>query len=96
MFILAMRFVIKLPWVKSLKDKRRVKRSLVDSMSKRYNISIKEVESQDVHQTLVLGLSHTSLSQSDAEQMAETFTDYVYENAEGEISLVEQDIYSFY
>ncbi|HZJ90396.1 MAG TPA: DUF503 domain-containing protein [Oscillospiraceae bacterium] len=96
MFILAMRFVIKLPWVKSLKDKRRVKRSLVDSMSKRYNISIKEVESQDVHQTLVLGLSHTALSQSDAEQMAETFTDYVYENAEGEISLVEQDIYSFY
>ena len=49
-----------------------------------------------MHQTLVLGLSHTSLSQSDAEQMAETFTDYVYENAEGEISLVEQDIYSFY
>ncbi|NLC39813.1 MAG: DUF503 domain-containing protein [Clostridiaceae bacterium] len=96
MFILAMRFVIKLPWVKSLKDKRRVKRSLVDSMSKRYNISIKEVESQDLHQTLVLGLSHTALGQSDAEQMAETFTDYIYENAEGEISLVEQEIFSFY
>ena len=53
MFILAMRFVIKLPWVKSL-------------------------------------------IQIVAEQLAETFTDYVYENAEGEISLVEQDIYSFY
>ena len=52
MFILVMRFVIRLPWVKSLKDKRRVKRSLVDSLSRRYNVSVKEVETQDVHQSL--------------------------------------------
>ncbi|NLV98378.1 MAG: DUF503 domain-containing protein [Clostridiaceae bacterium] len=96
MFILAVRFVIKLSWVKSLKEKRRVKRSLVDSMRRRYNVSIKEVEAQDVHQTLVLGLSYTALSQGEAEQMAGTLTDYIYENAEGEISLVEQDIFSFY
>lgn len=95
MFILVMRFVIRLPWVKSLKDKRRVKRSLVDSLNRRYNVSVKEVEAQDIQQTLVIGLSHTALSQSDAEQMAGTFADYVYENAEGEISLVDQEIFSF-
>lgn len=95
MFILVMRFVIRLPWVKSLKDKRRVKRSLVDSLSRRYNVSVKEVETQDVHQSLVIGLSHIALSQSEAERMAGTLTDYVYENAEGEISLVEKEIFSF-
>ena len=95
MFILVMRFVIRLPWVKSLKDKRRVKRSLVDSLSRRYNVSVKEVETQDVHQSLVIGLSHTALSQSEAERMAGTLTDYIYENAEGEISLVEKEIFSF-
>lgn len=96
MFILVMRFVIRLSWSHSLKDKRKVKRSLVDSMRNRYNVSVKEVEAQDAQQTLVIGLSYTALSQSEAEQMSETFTDYIYENSEGEVSLVEQDIFTFY
>ncbi|MDD2427382.1 MAG: DUF503 domain-containing protein [Eubacteriales bacterium] len=96
MFILVMRFVIRIPWAHSLKDKRKVKRSLVDSMRNRYNVSAKEVEAQEAQQTLVIGLSYTALSQSDAENMIETFTDYVYENSEGEVSLVEQEIFTFY
>ena len=96
MFILTMRFVIRLPWAHSLKDKRKVKRSLVDSMRNRFNVSAKEVEDQETQQTLVIGLSYTALSQSDAEQMAAIFTDYIYENANGEISLTDQEIFSFY
>lgn len=89
-----MRFVIRLPWAHSLKDKRKVKRSLVDSMRNRYNVSVKEVEAQEIQQTLIIGLSYTALSQSDAEQMSETFTNYIYENAEGEVSLIDREIFS--
>ncbi len=41
----------------SLKDKRRVLRSIKDKLSHDFNISIAEVESQDRYREAVLGIS---------------------------------------
>jgi uncharacterized protein YlxP (DUF503 family) len=41
----------------SLKDKRRVLRSLKDTLSNKFNISVAEVEEQDVWQTAQVGVA---------------------------------------
>ncbi len=41
----------------SLKDKRRVVKSLKDRLAHRYNISIAEVDALDSHQRAVLGVA---------------------------------------
>lgn len=42
---------------RSLKDKRRVIRSLKDRLAARHNISIAEVDDQDLHQVATLGMA---------------------------------------
>lgn len=44
----------------SLKDKRRVVRSLKDRIAARHNVSIAEVDDQDRHQFATLGLAMVS------------------------------------
>lgn len=41
----------------SLKDKRRVIKSLKDTLSNKFNISVAETDEQDVWQTAVLGIA---------------------------------------
>jgi uncharacterized protein YlxP (DUF503 family) len=45
---------------RSLKDKRQVIRSIKDRLRNRFNISIAEVEAQDHHQLVVLGMAMVS------------------------------------
>jgi uncharacterized protein YlxP (DUF503 family) len=53
--IVSLRFVI--PGSHSLKDKRRRLRAVKDRLRAQFNLSIAEVDAQDVWQTAVLGLS---------------------------------------
>lgn len=41
----------------SLKDKRRVVRSIKDTLRQQFNISIAETDEQDTHQLAVLGIA---------------------------------------
>jgi uncharacterized protein YlxP (DUF503 family) len=53
--IASLRFVI--PGSHSLKDKRRCLRGVKDRLRAEFNVSVAEVDTQDVWQTAVLGLS---------------------------------------
>ena len=49
--------VLHLPFSGSLKDKRKVLRSLKDRLRGRHNISMMEVDAQDLWQRAVLGIA---------------------------------------
>ena len=53
--------VIHLPYSRSLKDKRKVVKSLKDRLRARHNISVAEVDSQDLWQRAVLGIAAIGL-----------------------------------
>ena len=53
--IVSMRFVI--PGSHSLKDKRRALRGVKDRLRSQFNVSVAEVDAQDVWQTAVLGIA---------------------------------------
>ena len=60
MHIRSAKLTFYIPHAASLKDKRQVCRSLIDKTRQRFNASVAEVDSQDLHQTLTIGISVVS------------------------------------
>ena len=60
MYVLSAKLTFYLAGADSLKDKRQIRRSLIEKIQQRYNMSVSEVEAQDVHQTLVIGVAIVS------------------------------------
>ena len=47
------------PWVHSLKEKRMVVKSLMSKIRNKFQISVAEVQDQDIHQSIVIGIVST-------------------------------------
>ena len=80
-----------IPYATSLKDKRQVCRSIVDKTRQRFNVSIAEVGTQDVHQTLTLGVAIVSGEFTRGKNILEEIIRFMEKNAEAELISVEQD-----
>ena len=50
--------VIKLyaSWVHSLKEKRMVVKSIIAKVQNKFNVSISEIDAQDIHKTIILSV----------------------------------------
>ena len=82
MIIAAMTFRLHAPWVHSLKEKRMVVKSLIAQLQNKFHVSAAEVEEQDTHQIIVIGVAavvpHSALADSlmdEISQFVETATD---------------------
>ena len=60
MHIFSAKLTYYIPHSMSLKEKRQVRKSLVEKTKQKFNVSIAEVATQNVHQTLTLGISMVS------------------------------------
>ena len=82
MIIAAMTFRLYAPWVHSLKEKRMIVKSLLAQMQNKFHVSSAEIDEQDVHQIIVIGVAvivpNNSLADSlmdEISQFVETATD---------------------
>jgi uncharacterized protein YlxP (DUF503 family) len=73
----------------SLKDKRQVCRSLIDKTRQKFNVSIAEVDTQDVHQTLTIGIAVVSGDFGHAQNSLEQIIRFLEENVDAELVGVE-------
>lgn len=80
------------PWVHSLKDKRMVVKSLIAKTNNKFNVSIAEVDEQDTHQTIVLGLACVTGTVALADSMIESILLYIEHNTDAEIMDVQREI----
>lgn len=85
MIIEAATIKIYAPWVHSLKEKRMVVKSLIAKTKNKFNVSIAEVDAQDIHQTIVLGLACVTGTVSHADSMIDSILTFIDENADAEI-----------
>ena len=85
MYTVSAKLTFYIPHATSLKDKRQVCRSLIDKTRRRFNVSIAEVDSQDVHQTLVIGIAVVSGEASHAEQSLDAIVRFMEEHADAEL-----------
>lgn len=79
------------PLVHSLKEKRMVVKSLINKAKNKFNVSISEVDSQDIHQTIVLGLACVTGTVSHANSMIDSILKFIEDNVDAEIIEVQRE-----
>jgi uncharacterized protein YlxP (DUF503 family) len=60
MVVAVLKVVLSIPHAASLKDKRRVLKSVKDKLRNRFNVSVAEIGDQDIWQTAQLGIAIVS------------------------------------
>lgn len=71
---------------KSLKDKRSVSRSIIEKTKKRFNVAIAEVDTQDIHQVLTVGIAVVSAEAGNAQTYLNEIISYMEGNANAELT----------
>ena len=89
MVTLSAKLTFYIPHAVSLKNKRHVCRSLLDKTRQRFNAAIAEVGTQDIHQTLTIGVAVVSGETAHAQNMLDKIILYMEEHADAELSEVE-------
>ena len=85
MRIAAMTFRLRAPWVHSLKEKRMIVKSLVAKLQNRFHVSAAEIDEQDIHQILVIGVAAIVPHNAMADRLMDEISSFVEENCEAEI-----------
>ena len=85
MKILALTFRFYAPWVHSLKEKRMIVKSLLTKLQNQFHVSAAEIDEQDVHQFIVLGVAAIVPHSAMADKLTAGITAFIEENSEAEI-----------
>ncbi|AVQ37555.1 DUF503 domain-containing protein [Clostridium botulinum] len=79
-------------WVHSLKEKRMIVKSIISKTKNKFNVSIAEVEMQDIHQSIVIGISCVSNSTKQADSIIQNVVNYIEGNTEAIVQNIEIEI----
>jgi uncharacterized protein YlxP (DUF503 family) len=85
MYTVSAKLTFHIPHSASLKDKRQVRRSLIEKARHRFNASIAEVDTQDVHRTLTIGVAVVSGDAAHAQQSMDEIIRFLEENEDAEL-----------
>ncbi|MBS6953377.1 MAG: DUF503 domain-containing protein [Enterocloster asparagiformis] len=94
MMIIGMEIRLYAPWVHSLKEKRMIVKSLTAKIQNRFHVSAAEVEAQDVHQTIVIGVASIVPHRAQADRFAQEVQRFVEESTEAQVMDVQTELYS--
>lgn len=89
MYTMSAKLTFYIPYVSSLKNKRQVRRSIIDKARHKFNASIAEVDTQDIYQTLTLGIAVVSGDNSHAERSLDEIIRHMEENTDAELVDIE-------
>lgn len=90
MIVLSAQLRFRIPHAHSLKEKRHVCRSLVDGAKHKFNVAIAEVDTQETHQLLTIGIAVVSGEGHHAREQLDTVIRYLEEHAQAELMSVER------
>ena len=85
MYSLSAKLTFRIPHSTSLKDKRQIRRSLIEKSRKRFNASIAEVDTQDIHQVLTIGIAVVSGEAGHGQNILDEIIRYMEEHADADL-----------
>ena len=85
MRIAAMTFRLHAPWVHSLKEKRMIVKSLIAKLQNKFHVSAAEIDEQDIHQVIVIGIAAIVPHNAMADSLMDEISLFVEENTEAGI-----------
>lgn len=80
-------------WAHSLKEKRTVVRSIIDKVKYKFNVSIAEIENQDLHQIIVLGIACVSNNTKHANSVIQNVINFIEQNCDAVLESVKVEIF---
>lgn len=80
------------PWVCSLKEKRMVTKSIIAKAQNKFNISIAEVDAQELHKTIVLGMACVAGTTQLANSMIDAAIAFIEAHTEAELLEIQREI----
>ena len=92
MFIKSAKLSYHIPQSVSLKDKRQVRRSIIEKTRQRFNVSIAEVDTQDKLQILTIGIVVVSGDAAHANNSLDEIIRYMETHTDAELIEVITDI----
>ena len=95
MKVLLLRVTLRASWVHSLKEKRMVAKSIIQKLKNKFNISVGEVDKQDIHQTIVIGISGVCGTSAQVDSTMESIIRFIEDNTYSEIINIENEEYIF-
>lgn len=87
-----MTFRLHAPWVHSLKEKRMIVKSLIAKLQNKFHVSAAEVDEQDTHQIIVIGVAAIVPHNAAADSLMGKISMFVEENTEAAIVDEEREI----
>lgn len=81
--------------VHSLKEKRMIVRSITSRLRNTFNASVREVDNQDLHQRISIGISKIELNNNDCYSSKEKILNFIEENCEAEIIEIDDEIINY-
>ena len=91
MNILIMEVTLRTSWVHSLKEKRMVVKSIVQKLKNKFNISVAEVDNQDIHNTIVIGITGICANSSQSDSTMEHIITFIECNTDAEIIDIQKE-----
>lgn len=91
MNILIMEVTLRASWVHSLKEKRMVVKSIVQKLKNKFNISVAEIENQDIHNTIVVGIAGICANSAQLDSTMEHIITFIECNTDAEIVHIEKE-----
>ena len=92
MVVAAMEIRLHASWVRSLKEKRMIVKSLVERIRNRYNVSAAEVDTLDAHQSIVIGIACVAWDAASADRTLDHLLEFVEKSTDAEITEVSREI----
>ena len=91
MKILILKITLRASWVSSLKEKRMIVKSLIQRLKNKFNVSVSEIDNQDVHKTIVIGMVGICGNSAQADSTTENIIKFIDSNTDAEIIHIEKD-----
>ena len=89
MFTLSAKLTFHIPQSMSLKDKRQVRRSLIEKTRHKFNAAVAEIDTQDLHQTLTIGIAVVPGDGTHRQNAMDEIIRFMEEHADAELTAVE-------
>jgi uncharacterized protein YlxP (DUF503 family) len=89
LFTLSAKLTFYIPQSTSLKDKRQIRRSLIEKTRHKFNVAIAEIDTQDIHQTLTIGIAVVSGEYAHGQNAVDEIIRFMEANADAELTATE-------
>ena len=91
MNILILEVTLRASWVHSLKEKRMIVKSIIQKLKNKFNISVAEIESQDIHNTIIIGIAGICANSAQLDSTMEHIIAFIECNTEAEIIDIQRE-----